>query len=244
MARPERYNVDYFPFLCKEGKAMYYVEQKYGNDGYASWVKILRQLAVTNNHYLNLSNRVELMFLSSKCRVTEEVLCELISDLCVLGEFDEILWVENQIVYSSKFIDSVKDAYLNRKSNLYDYLGFLQMLSSLGFKKLPLNTEKKHNNPQRREEKIKEDNIYRTFAHLSLSKSEFEELEKLGYTQFQIDTILNSIENHKKNKSYTSLYLTSMNWLRRQFPETETPQEPKPQNPHESILQTPQYGRR
>ena len=43
MARPERNNVDYFPFLCKEGKAMFYIEQKYGNDGYATWIKLLRQ---------------------------------------------------------------------------------------------------------------------------------------------------------------------------------------------------------
>ena len=33
MARPERNNVDYFPFLCKEGKAMYYIEKKYKNKG-------------------------------------------------------------------------------------------------------------------------------------------------------------------------------------------------------------------
>lgn len=33
MARPQRNNVDYFPFFCKEGKSMFYIEQKYGNDG-------------------------------------------------------------------------------------------------------------------------------------------------------------------------------------------------------------------
>lgn len=57
MARPERNNVDYFPFICKEGKAMYYIEQKYNNDGYATWVKLLRQLAVTNYHFLNQIGR-------------------------------------------------------------------------------------------------------------------------------------------------------------------------------------------
>lgn len=164
MARPERHNVDYFPFFCKEGKAMFYVEQKYGNDGYASWVKILRQLAVTNNHFLNLSNKVEIMYLSSKCKIKEDTLCELISDLCSLGEFDEVLWAENKIVYSSKFIDSVKDAYFNRKSNLYDYQGFLTMLSDLGIRQLELNPKKTPNNTQRREEKKKEDKTKRDYV--------------------------------------------------------------------------------
>ena len=55
MARQEQNNVEYFSFLCKEGKAMFYIEHKYGNDGYATWIRILRKLGVTYYHYLKLS---------------------------------------------------------------------------------------------------------------------------------------------------------------------------------------------
>ena len=55
MARPERNNVDYFPFSCEEGEKMFYIEQTYGNDGFAVFVKILRELARKDFHYLNLS---------------------------------------------------------------------------------------------------------------------------------------------------------------------------------------------
>ena len=41
MARPERRNVDYFPHYLSEGKKMYLIEHKYGNDGYAVWFKVL-----------------------------------------------------------------------------------------------------------------------------------------------------------------------------------------------------------
>jgi len=58
---------------------------------------------------------------------------------------------------------------------------------------------------------------YRSFAHLSLSQSDFIKLN-LEYTKEQIDSILNSIENYAKNKSYTSLYLTSINWLKKEYP--------------------------
>lgn len=153
MARPERNNVDYFPFLCKEGKTMYYIEQKYGNDGYATWVKILRQLAVTNYHYINLSDRVEMMYLASKCRVSEEVLCTMIDDLCDLGEFNKMLWKENQIIYNEKLVDSVKDAYLKRNNKSLTLESFLQLLESLGIRKLVKGEKKGTDNPHRREEK-------------------------------------------------------------------------------------------
>lgn len=116
MARPERNNVDYFPFLCKEGKSMHYIEQRYGNDGFATWVKILRALAVTNYHFLDVSDEAELMFLSSKCNVKEVVLIAIINDLCKLGEIDLELWQNEKIIFSQKFIDSIQDAYKNRNN--------------------------------------------------------------------------------------------------------------------------------
>jgi hypothetical protein len=56
-------------------------------------------------------------------------------------------------------------------------------------------------------------NIYRRFAHLSLSEEEYIKLNK-DYTKQQIDRILDSIENFAKNKKYKSLYLTAKNWLK------------------------------
>lgn len=55
---------------------------------------------------------------------------------------------------------------------------------------------------------------YRKFAHLSLSTENLDKLE-LIYHKSDIDNILDKIENYAKNKSYTSLYLTALNWLKR-----------------------------
>lgn len=55
--------------------------------------------------------------------------------------------------------------------------------------------------------------IYRKFKHLTLYQDEFEKLNA-DYKVEQIDSILDDIENFKKNTNYTSLYLTAKKWLK------------------------------
>lgn len=135
MARPQRNTVDYFPFICQEGKKMFYIEQTYGNDGFATFVKLLRELALSENHYLNLSEPTTMMFLSAKCRVSKEVLEAIINDLVNLGKFDKVLWTENKIIWCADFIENISDAYNKRNNKCITYDGLLLLLISLGIRK-------------------------------------------------------------------------------------------------------------
>lgn len=70
-----------------------------------------------------------------------------------------------------------------------------------------------------------DNNIYRSFAHLSITNADVEKLLS-KYSIDDIDEVLDSIENFKGNKKYTSLYLTASKWLSKNKKTTEA-EEPK-----------------
>jgi ABC-type proline/glycine betaine transport system ATPase subunit len=75
------------------------------------------------------------------------------------------------------------------------------------------HTNKNDKNDKNEKNEIK---IYKSFLHLSISIDEVQKLYLLGYTQKQIDEVLEAIENYKKNTSYVSLYYTAKKWLQKE----------------------------
>jgi len=68
----------------------------------------------------------------------------------------------------------------------------------------------------------KESEVYRKFAHLSITVDDNAKLVTSGYSQEQIDNTYDSIENYKKNKDYKSLYLTAKKWLSKEAKQVTT----------------------
>lgn len=57
--------------------------------------------------------------------------------------------------------------------------------------------------------------IYLSFDHLAISLPEYNKLIEAGYSKIQIDSVLGRIQNYAKNKKYKSLYLTALDWLKK-----------------------------
>ena len=114
MATPEKNTVSYWPHPTEHGRKMYYIENKYGNDGYTTWMKILEQLGRTHNHYIDLSDDTTSMYLSSQCRIEEPKLILIVQDLVKLGEVDKELWEKKSVIYVESFVESILHAYRRR----------------------------------------------------------------------------------------------------------------------------------
>lgn len=175
MSRPTKNTVDYFPFICKEGKSMYYIENKYGNNGFAVWIKILRQLAVTNFHFLNLNQDEDWLYLAAKCKVDENLLMDIINDLVRLGEFDHGLWTENKVLASEKFMVNISEAYKKRNTNPPSLQSVYLYLQGLGVRKPPSYSVKVPIKPERIEEnRIEKKSIE---YYITLAREKFDTLK-------------------------------------------------------------------
>jgi len=204
MARPERKTVDYFPHYISDGKKMFYIQQKYGNGGYATWFKVLESLASTDNHFLNLNSEMDLMFLSAKCMVSKEVLLSILDDLSILKEIDHFLWM-NKIVYSQKFIESIQDAYIRRTNKCYSYEGLCKHLIGLCTTITLKEYEKKYINTQTilyniKPKEKKENNIPEISEFLDYVKTIPEFSQKFESLKFAIESKYESwVENGWKD---------------------------------------------
>ena len=116
MARPKKRTVDYFPHQCVHGKTMFIIEQRYGNDGYAFWFKLLELLGSTNDHYLTLNNPADWEFLQAKTRLTGDQCQEILDLLARLEAIDQELWGSERVVWCQNFVSGIADAYKNRRS--------------------------------------------------------------------------------------------------------------------------------
>lgn len=128
MAREQRKDVDYFPHECVHGRKMHIIEAKYGNDGYTAWFKLLEQLGKANDHYIDISEEMTLMFLTSVFKLDEEKTMLILNDLSKLEAIDKYLFEEFKVIYSHKFVESVKDAYRNRKGAITEYSVILNQI--------------------------------------------------------------------------------------------------------------------
>lgn len=113
MTRPRKQTVDYFPHYCHHGKTMAILEQKFGNDGYAFWFKLLELLGSSEGHSIDCNESVSWEYLQSISRLESEKCEEILNLLARVQAIDAELW-EEKIVWSENFVQGISQAYRNR----------------------------------------------------------------------------------------------------------------------------------
>jgi|GEM_PF-1402366 len=114
MSRQRKQTVDYFPHSCTHKTTMFILEQRYGNDGYAFWFKLLEMLGQAEGHYLDLNKPATWEFLQSKTHLSNGSCDEVLGLLARLEAIDPELW-EQKVIWCQNFVDGISVVYRNRR---------------------------------------------------------------------------------------------------------------------------------
>lgn len=158
MARPKKAVVDYFPLDCDWSDSLKCIENSFGNNGFALWIKLLQKLGVSENHYIDCNNLKKWKLLYAEMRVNEDLCIQILDELAELGSIDKELW-QQKIIYSENFVKRLTDVYTRRKMKLPTKTELLYTITQSNKVSVNKNPENDDNNPQSKLNEIKEDEI-------------------------------------------------------------------------------------
>jgi len=119
MARIQKDTVNYFPHdsnACSSD-TITILQNKFGNDGYAFWFKLLEKLASTEGHYLDVSTPIKWNLLLAKTGTNDITTVEIMKLLVEMKAVDEELW-DSRLIWCQKLVDNIADVYKNRRREI------------------------------------------------------------------------------------------------------------------------------
>jgi len=208
MPRQKKQTVDYFPHYCNHKATMFILEQRYGNDGYSFWFKLLESLGTEEGHFLDLRNPSKWEYLQAKTRLSDDVCRSILNMLAKIEAIDPELWKIN-VVWSQKFVDGLSPVYGNRRVEIPVRPTYLLV-------EIPPAGKTTGENPQSKVKESKGKESKGKIVHLdavSLTDIEYKKLiAKYGRdpTDKSIEILNNAIMS--KGYKYKSHYHTLIGW--------------------------------
>jgi len=119
MGRPERHDVDYFPFFAKRGKTLNILQSKYGLEGIGFFTNLMRFLSLTPDHYYSIDDESDrLNFFAEIGMPDEDKGIAMIELMVKTGKLDKELWEKHKVIVCQAFLDSIEDAYKKRGNKI------------------------------------------------------------------------------------------------------------------------------
>ena len=116
--RPTANNVEYFPHKCKDDKELVYILYIYKTEGYVVFYRIQQYLGDVDYHRVDLKNNVERKMFEMFMLVDKKIVYEVIDILVEMGWLDKELYEKENILWSDKFVKSIRAVYINRKKRI------------------------------------------------------------------------------------------------------------------------------
>ena len=113
MSRTISNTVDYFPHIAKQGKTIFILKSRFGNDGYAFWFQLLEILCQEEGHYYDCSSAPQWQYLLSFCSSNEITGTGILNILASLGNIDPELW-ERKVIWCENLVQNIADVYKKR----------------------------------------------------------------------------------------------------------------------------------
>jgi len=146
MARPERHDVDYFPFYAKRGKTLNILQSKYGLEGIGFFTNLMRFLSLTPDHYYCMQDETERLNLFAEIGIDENKGLAMIELMVKTGKLDKELWEKYKVIVSQAFLESIKDAYKKRSIKIITIEEIKKKFDGSGVS-VPENPENQPDNP-------------------------------------------------------------------------------------------------
>ena len=115
--RPIKNTVEYFPHYVGFGKTIFILQNRFGNDGYAVWFKILELLSRSENHYFWVRNSTEREFLVAITGVTDDILEQILSLLAEVEAIDAELW-SIKVIWCENLVKNLAPVYQKRNRKI------------------------------------------------------------------------------------------------------------------------------
>jgi len=118
MARQARHDADYFPFIVKEGKTLFILESKYGLQGIGFFTNLMRFLTRQPDHHVCVQEESDRIYFFAQLHCPEDIGMDMLNLMVKTGKIDAQLWTEKRVIVSNDLLDSLQDAYKNRKNKI------------------------------------------------------------------------------------------------------------------------------
>ncbi len=238
MARPQKQTVDYFPHYARasDSKTIFILQNRFGNNGYAFWFKLLELIASHEGHFYDYRKPCEWQFLLAKTGVSADIASQILETLADLEAIDSELYGQH-LIWIQKFVDNLADLYKRRKVDLPRKPIISTSNNPIS---VDINEVSTSNNPQSKVNKSKVNKSiippkkpYGEFQNVLLTDTEYQRLQD----QFNSETnsLIERLSSYmaSKGKRYKNHYATILNWKRkdgnngkarnpRELPETYT----------------------
>ena len=155
--RPISNNVDYFPHKCKDDKELRFIQHKYKSEGYEVFYRLQQCLGDAEHHRIDLGNDLERQMFEMSMSVNKEVVYGVIDILVGMNWLDKELYQKEKVLWSDKFINSIRVVYINRGREVPNKKGIYRVSTCRNKSIVEYSIEKDSKEEDSKEEKSKDD---------------------------------------------------------------------------------------